>query len=79
MRHGIVAGGLIAFILSFNEFTMSYFLYTVDVVPFLIWLLSRSNSSIDPTIFALASGVIICDVILIWALDWVVGKRSLSF
>lgn len=79
IKQGILAGGLLAFIYSFNEFTMSYFLYTVDVVPFPIWLFSRSNTSLDPTIFALASGVIVFDVILIWLLDRVIGKRSLTF
>ena len=78
MRPGILAGGLIAFILSFNEFTVTYFLYTVDVQPFPIWLFSRSNTSLDPTIFALASVVIIFDVILIWFLDRIAGNRSIS-
>ena len=78
MRPGILAGTLIAFILSFNEFTISYFLYTVDVQPFPIWLYSQSNTSLDPTIFALASVVIILDVILILILDRIVGKQGLS-
>ena len=79
MKQGVLAGGLLAFIYSFNEFTMSYFLYSIDVVPFPIWLFSRSNYSLDLTIFALASGVIVFDVILIWLLDRVIGRKSLTF
>jgi putative spermidine/putrescine transport system permease protein len=76
MRPGILSGMLIAFIISFNEFTVSYFLYTVDIFPFPIWLFSRANSSLDPTIFALSSAVILLDIFLILILDRVVGKSS---
>lgn len=78
MRPGILAGTLIAFMLSFNEFTVSYFLYTVEVQPFPIWLYSQSNTSLDPTIFALASAVIVLDVALILVLDRIVGGQGLS-
>ena len=74
MRPGILSGMLIAFIVSFNEFTVSYFLYTVDVFPFPIWLFSRANSSLDPTIFSLSTAVILLDIGLILALDRVLGK-----
>jgi putative spermidine/putrescine transport system permease protein len=76
MRPGILSGMLIAFIISFNEFTVSYFLYTVDVFPFPIWLFTRANSSLDPTIFSLSSAVIFLDIGLILLLDRVVGKSG---
>lgn len=78
MRPGILAGMLLAFILSFNEFTVSYFLYTVDVFPLPIWLFQRSTTSLDPTIFSLSSVVIVVDVVLIWVLDRMVGRQGFS-
>ncbi|QEX24313.1 ABC transporter permease [Hypericibacter adhaerens] len=78
MKPGIVAGMLLAFIVSFNEFTVAYFLYTIDVFPLPVWLFSRSNTSLDPTIFALSSGVILLDFILIWILDRLVGRQGVT-
>ena len=78
MRPGILAGMLLVFILSFNEFTISYFLYTVEVSPFPIWLFQRSNTALDPTIFSLSTVVIVLDVALIWGLDRVVGTQGVS-
>ncbi|MGH6881075.1 ABC transporter permease [Hypericibacter sp.] len=78
MRPGIIAGMLLAFIVSFNEFTVAYFLYTVDVFPLPVWLFSKSNTSLDPTIFALSSGVIVLDFALIWILDRLVGHQGVT-
>ncbi len=76
MRPGILSGMLIAFIVSFNEFTVSFFLYTMDIFPFPIWLFSRAVSSIDLKIFAISSGVIALDVVLIFVLDRVLGGQA---
>lgn len=78
MKPGIVAGMLLAFVISFNEFTVAYFLYTVDTFPLAIWLFSKSNTILDPTIFALSSGVILLDFILISILDRLVGSRGVT-
>ncbi len=51
MKSGILAGMLLAFIVSFNEFTVTYFLYTIDVMTVPIWMYSRTVSSLDPTVF----------------------------
>jgi putative spermidine/putrescine transport system permease protein len=79
VRPGVVAGVLLAFIISFNEFTVSYFLYTVNVFPFPIWLFTKSNSSLDPTIFAVSTLIIVFDAFLIWAIDRVIGKQEVLF
>jgi putative spermidine/putrescine transport system permease protein len=79
MRPGVIAGVLLAFIISFNEFTVTYFLYTVDVMPYSIWLFTKSNSSLDPTIFALSTLIILFDALLIWTIDLAIGKQGVSF
>jgi putative spermidine/putrescine transport system permease protein len=79
MKSGILAGMMLLFILSFNEFTISYFLYTSGVIPFPVWLFSRDGAAtLDPTIFSLSSVVIAVDILLIWALDRVLGKQGIS-
>ncbi|NIR28204.1 MAG: ABC transporter permease [Gammaproteobacteria bacterium] len=78
MRPGVLAGALLAFIISFNEFTVAYFLYTVEVFPFPIWLFTKSNTSLDPTIFALSALIVLFDAFLIWILDRAVGKQGVS-
>src|SRR6185436_7359712 len=38
IRPGVVAGALFAFIISFNTFTLSYFLYSADAKPLPMWV-----------------------------------------
>jgi putative spermidine/putrescine transport system permease protein len=68
MRPGILAGMVLAFIISFNEFTVTYFLYTVDTFPFPIYLV----------IFAISSVIIVINIALIWLLDRLVGKQGVT-
>lgn len=79
MRSGILAGMLLAFIVSFNEFTVTYFLYTVDVMTVPIWMYSRTVSSLDPTVFAYAVFIVLLDFVLIWVLEKLVGDAGVAF
>jgi putative spermidine/putrescine transport system permease protein len=75
-RGGIASGALLVFILSFNEFTLSYFLYTVDVFPLSIWLFQQSNTSFSPAIFAVSALTIFLNILIILALDVLIGNRG---
>lgn len=78
MRPGIIAGLIFAFIISFNEFTVTFFMYTMDLQTLPIWMFSRTASSLDPTILAISSLVIAIDIILIVLVDKLVtGKGNL--
>lgn len=79
MRSGILAGMLLAFIVSFNEFTVTYFLYNIDVMTVPIWMYSRTVSSLDPTVFSFAVLIVLIDFALIWALEKLVGEDGVSF
>jgi len=79
MKSGILAGMLLAFIISFNEFTVTYFLYTIDVMTVPIWMYSRTVSSLDPTVFSFAVLIVLIDFALIWALEKLVGDAGVSF
>lgn len=79
MRSGILAGMLLAFIVSFNEFTVTYFLYNIDVMTVPIWMYSRTVSSLDPTVFSFAVLIVLIDFVLIGALEKLVGEGGVSF
>lgn len=74
-REGIVSGALLVFIISFNEFTLSYFLYTIDVFPLSIWLFQQSNTSFSPAIFAVSTLTIVITVGVILAVDLLAGRK----
>lgn len=78
MKPGILAGLIFAFIISFNEFTVSFFMYTMDVRTLPIWMYSRTVSSLDPTTLAISTLIIALDVALIvWVDKLVAGKGRL--
>jgi putative spermidine/putrescine transport system permease protein len=77
VKRGVVSGLLIVFALSFNEFTLSYFLYTVDAFPLSIWLFQQGNTMIDPTIFAVSTVMIFINLIIILLVDRI-GEKSSS-
>jgi putative spermidine/putrescine transport system permease protein len=77
-RQGIVSGALLVFIISFNEFTLSYFLYTIDVFPLSIWLFQQSNTSFSPAIFAVSTLTILITVAVILVVDSMAGRRRTS-
>jgi putative spermidine/putrescine transport system permease protein len=74
-REGIVSGALLVFIISFNEFTLSYFLYTIDVFPLSIWLFQQSNTSFSPAIFAVSTVTIAITVAAIVLVDSLAGRK----
>ena len=79
MKPGVVAALIFAFIVSFNEFTLSYFMYTVDLRTLPIWMFSRTVSSLDPTTLAIATLIIVLDVVLIACVDRLVVRRGSLF
>jgi putative spermidine/putrescine transport system permease protein len=78
MKPGIISGALLAFMLSFNEFTVAFFLYTVDVVPFSIWLFSQGTQELNPMIFSIAFGSIVFNAILIALMERFSGELGPS-
>jgi len=79
MKPGVIAATIFAFIVSFNEFTLSFFLYTVDASTLPIWMFSRTVSSLDPTTLAIATLIILLDVVLIACVDSIAARRGSLF
>ena len=79
MKPGILAGMIFALIISFNEFTITFFMYTIDVSTLPIWMYSRTVSSLDPSTLALSVLIVLVDVILIVTIDKIIAGRSSLF
>ncbi|MEP2716931.1 ABC transporter permease [Pseudophaeobacter sp.] len=79
MRAGILAGLIFALIISFNEFTITFFMYTIDVSTLPIWMYSRTVSSLDPSTLALSVFIIFADVVLIVLVDKLIAGRANLF
>lgn len=79
MKPGILAGFIFAFIISFNEFTVTFFMYTIDLRTLPIWMYSRTVSSLDPTTLAISTLIILLDVALIAWVDKIVGGKTSLF
>lgn len=79
MRAGILAGLIFALIISFNEFTITFFMYTIDVSTLPIWMYSRTVSSLDPSTLALSVFIIAADIVLIVLVDKLIAGRANLF
>jgi len=78
MKPGILAGLIFALIISFNEFTVTFFMYTIDVSTLPIWMYSRTVSSLNPSVLALSVFIVAADVLLIVLIDKIIaGKANL--
>ena len=78
IKSGLTAGMLLAFILSFNEFTASYFLYSSNTLPFSMWMYSQASNDLNPVIFALSSIFIGFNIVLIWVVEKISGRGGPS-
>ncbi len=78
MKPGILAGMLFAFIISFNEFTVTFFLYGINTMTLPVWLYSRTVSSLDPTVFSFAGFIVAIDFALIWVLEKLIGDEGVA-
>ncbi len=79
MKPGILAGLIFALIISFNEFTITFFMYTIDVSTLPIWMYSRTVSSLDPAVLSLSVGIILVDVVMILIIDKIIAGRASLF
>lgn len=78
IRPGVVAGALFAFIISFNTFTLSYFLYSADAKPLPMWVFEYMAYFLDPTLAALSTLLIALTLATVLALDRLVGLQRLA-
>ena len=78
IRPGVVAGALFAFIISFNTFTLSYFLYSADAKPLPMWVFEYMAYFLDPTLAVVSTFLIAITLLAVVLLDRLVGIRQLA-
>ncbi|WP_025031538.1 ABC transporter permease [Nitratireductor aquibiodomus] len=71
LKDGIIAGGLFAFLLSFNEIARSIYLKgKVETLPVYLWQQASSHSSTVPLIFPLNVIILLASAVLVGVAFW---------
>ena len=78
IRHAVFASAAFAFIVSFNSFTVSFFLYSGESMPLPIWIYEYMVYFMDPTLAVISTFLITITLATILALDRLVGLRTLT-
>jgi spermidine/putrescine transport system permease protein len=71
---GVLAGALLAFTMSFDDFVITFFVAGVGstTLPLLVYSMVRRN--IEPTINAISTVVLVVTTLLVWVADRVSGR-----
>ncbi|WP_238368440.1 ABC transporter permease [Mesobacterium pallidum] len=70
MRHGLISGGLFAFLASLNNIVVSVFIAKPGVIPFPVVLFSRMENLAEPSVAAASTLVIVLTAVLCMLLEW---------
>jgi putative spermidine/putrescine transport system permease protein len=73
IKPGVVAGALFAFINSWINVEVSIFNSTSQLVTLPVKLFNYIQFNIDPTLAAVSSATIYLAILLVFAIDWLVG------
>ena len=82
IRSGIVSGAIFAWLISFSNFTVTFFLYSGEVTPLPAWLYEYLQYFLDPSIAALSTLLIVSTFLVLaianrlFALGRLVGLRK---
>ena len=72
---GIAAGCLFSFMVSFDEFPLSFWLSDAETIPLPIFLQNSMTKIFDPSIAAMASLMILTGILAVIGLEKLVGLR----
>jgi putative spermidine/putrescine transport system permease protein len=72
---GIAAGCLFAFMISFDDFPISFWLSDAEIMPLPIYLHDRMTNVFDPSIAAMSSLMILTGIAAVIGLEKLVGLR----
>lgn len=78
IRPGVAAGAIFAFLVSFDNFTVSMFLQAAEAVPLPIRLFQYMEVILDPTVAAISAFLIVLSFGILVATDRIVGVRRLG-
>jgi putative spermidine/putrescine transport system permease protein len=77
IRQGIIAGAIFAFVTSFTQFTVTYFLYSGATKPLPMWIYEIVVMSIDPLLAVISILLIALAILVVLALSKLVDVRRL--
>ena len=77
IRPGILAGAIFAFIASFTNFTVSFFLSIGSAKPIPIWIYERIVYGYDPLVAALSVLLVSITLVLLLVLERLIGIRRI--
>lgn len=77
IRPGIIAGAIFAFVTSFTQFTVTFFLYSGATKPLPMWVYEIVVMSLDPLLAVISIFLIALAVVVVVALSKLVDVRRL--
>ncbi|MFN8590586.1 MAG: ABC transporter permease [Thermomicrobiales bacterium] len=77
IRSGIIAGAIFAFVTSFTQFTVTFFLYSGSTKPLPMWIYEVVVMSLDPLLAVISIFLIVLAVVVVFALSKLVDVRRL--
>ncbi len=77
IRPGIIAGAVFAFITSFTQFTISFFLSFGSATPLPIWLYDFISHGHDPLLAAISVFLIALTFVVVFVLERLIGIRRI--
>jgi putative spermidine/putrescine transport system permease protein len=77
IRPGVVAGAIFAYIISFTNFTVSFFLSLTGSKPIPVWIYEMLVNGPDPLLSALSVFLIVMSLAVLIAIDRLVGVRRI--
>lgn len=75
----IIAGGLLAFVITFNNFAIQLFLAPIGVSTLPVQIYSMVRLGVTPDVDALATIIILSTVLLVVVLNWLSGNAAKLF
>jgi putative spermidine/putrescine transport system permease protein len=79
IKPGLMAGGVFAFIISFDNYTISMWLKSAESTPLPLRIFVMVENVMNPSVAAASSSMIVLSVLLIIVMEKVVGlKRAMS-
>jgi putative spermidine/putrescine transport system permease protein len=69
LRSGIVSGAVFAWLISFSNFTVTFFLFSGEVKPLPMWIFDVIQYAVDPTLAALSTVLVALTLAVLLVLD----------
>jgi putative spermidine/putrescine transport system permease protein len=69
IRSGIVSGAIFAWLISFSNFTVTFFLYSGELTPLPPWLYEFIQYFVDPSVAALSTLLVVLTISILFIVD----------